>query len=293
MKLGIVANITRDGIGEIVAGIADTISAAGFTVSVHEQLRSLISDSSGYLFCDEKTLGITSDLLVSIGGDGTMLSAALIGHTYDKPLVGINFGKLGFLADVDVNKLDNFLSELKRGEYKVEERMVLESECTERPGEVHVAFNDFVIDKGYWPKMIDIRLEVDGEYVTTFPADGVVFATPTGSTGYSLSVGGPIVTQKVEVITIAPISPHSLTARPLVLSPYQTVKITVYSQHKTIQFNADGQRVVDYISPAEISISRCRKSLKILRTHSSSYFEVLRNKLFWGLDARNNQLTKK
>ncbi|MBV6510571.1 MAG: NAD kinase [Ignavibacteriaceae bacterium] len=290
MKLGIVANITRENIGSIVANIADMITAAGFKVSVHEQLRGKMNADTEYIFCDEKTLGTTSDLLVSIGGDGTMLSAALIGHTHDKPLVGINFGKLGFLADVDVNKLTDFLSELQRGEYRIEERMVLESSCNQAPGELHVAFNDFVIDKGYWPKMIDIRLVVDDEYVTTFPADGVVFATPTGSTGYSLSVGGPIVTQKAEVITISPISPHSLTARPLVLSPYQTVKITAFSQHKTIQFNADGQRVVDYISPAEICISRCRKSLKILRTHSSSYFEVLRNKLFWGLDVRNSQI---
>ncbi|GMU85782.1 MAG: NAD kinase [Ignavibacteriales bacterium] len=290
MKLGIVAHRTREDIGGIVTNIANLISSSGFKVSVHEQLRSKMDEGAAYIFCDEKTLGTTSDLLVSIGGDGTMLSAAMIGHTYDKPLVGINFGKLGFLADVDVNKLADFLAELQKGEYKVEERMVLESECSQAPGEIHVAFNDFVIDKGYWPKMIDIRLEVDGEYVTTFPADGVVFATPTGSTGYSLSVGGPIVTQKAEVITIAPISPHSLTARPLVLSPYQRVKITTISEHKTIQFNADGQRVVDYASPAEIHISRCRKSLKILRTHSSSYFQVLRNKLFWGLDVRNSQI---
>lgn len=290
MKLGLIANISKPEICESLPEILRIIRGEDFSFVLDKGLKPYCPGIEETGFTDDDGLGAQSDVLVAIGGDGTVLSAALIGHTHDKPLVGINFGKLGFLADVDIKSLPDFLSELKRGEYLVEERMVLQAENLKDDEMLGVAFNDFVIDKGAWTKMIDLELTVDGEYVTTFPADGVVFATPTGSTGYSLSAGGPIVTPKAEVIAISPISPHSLTTRPLILSPKQKVTVTAYSQFKTIQFNADGQRVKEIESPFSVCISKCDKSLKILRTHSSSYFEVLRNKLLWGIDLRNNQL---
>lgn len=293
MKLGLIANTTKKEICEQLPDIMATLRKKSFEYILDSSLKNFLPDIPGEYFCKEEELGSRSDILVAIGGDGTVLSAALIGHTHDKPLVGINFGKLGFLADVDIKSLDSFLLELKEGKYFIEERMVLQADSSKEDRLLGVAFNDFVIDKGSWTKMIDLELYVDEEYVTTFPADGVVFATPTGSTGYSLSAGGPIVTPKAEVIAISPISPHSLTTRPLILSPKQKVTVKAYSQFNTIQFNADGQRVEEMASPLEVCISKCEKSLKILRTHSSSYFEVLKNKLLWGIDLRNNQLKNK
>ena len=148
------------------------------------------------------------------------------------------------------------------------------------------AINDIVIDKGGWPKMIELTVWVDGEYVTTFSADGLIVATPTGSTGYSISVGGPIVSPKADVITLSPISPHSLTVRPFVLPSSQEIIIKADSPYKEVQVSCDGQRVFDFSPPAEIKICKSERSLKLVHTSLTTYFETLRDKLMWGIDLR-------
>ena len=150
------------------------------------------------------------------------------------------------------------------------------------------AVNDLVIDKGAWPKMIELTIAVEEEYVTTFSADGLIVATPTGSTGYSLSVGGPIVSPKAEVITLSPISPHSLTMRPLVLPSNGKIYITADSLHTKVQINCDGQRVMEFAPPLQIVISKSEKPLRLVHMDSVNYFEILRSKLMWGLDVRKN-----
>ena len=138
--------------------------------------------------------------------------------------------------------------------------------------------------------MIDITISVDDEYVTTFAADGLIVATPTGSTGYSISTGGPIVSPRADVITLSPISPHSLTVRPLVLSGNQEITIKANSLHKELHVNCDGQRVFSFPPPLEIRIKKCERPLKLVHTSLSNYYETLRNKLLWGIDLRKNSL---
>ncbi|MDO8550478.1 MAG: NAD(+)/NADH kinase, partial [Ignavibacteria bacterium] len=150
------------------------------------------------------------------------------------------------------------------------------------------AINDIVIDKGGWPKMIELTITVNGEYVTTFAADGLIIATPTGSTGYSISVGGPIVSPKTDVITLSPVSPHSLSIRPLVLPSTQEIVIKAESFHKEVHVNCDGQRVFAFAPPLEIKITKSKRPLKLVHTSFTSYFETLRNKLLWGIDLRKN-----
>ncbi len=136
---------------------------------------------------------------------------------YNKPVLGLNLGKLGFLVETDVAQMDSVIDLIKKKNYTIEERMVLSGYCiAHQTGEL-IAVNDLVIEKGGWPKMIELTAWVDDEYVTTFSADGLIIATPTGSTGYSLSTGGPIVAPTAKAITLSPISPHSLTVRPIVL----------------------------------------------------------------------------
>jgi len=219
-----------------------------------------------------------------------MLATAFHAHSYDKPVLGLNIGKLGFLAEVDISQMDIIIKDIKEGNYQIQERMVLTADCDTYTGGKFIAINDIVIDKGGWPKMIEITAQVDGEYVSTFSADGVIIATPIGSTGYSLSTGGPVVSPSAGAITLSPISPHSLTMRPLVLSSEQEIVIKADSPHNEIQISCDGQRVYHIPPPLEIKIVKSAKPLKLVHTSVTTYFETLRNKLLWGVDVRRNKI---
>jgi NAD+ kinase len=179
-----------------------------------------------------------------------------------------------------------FLKDIKAKNYYFEERMTLIATCGNKPENELYAVNDLVIDKGHWSKMIQITMKVDNDYVSTFSADGLIIATPTGSTGYSLSVGGPIVNPQADVITLSPIAPHTLTIRPLVISSKQKISIIVDSPVDNIQIRCDGQRV-SFVKPFEtIEIEKSNHPFRLVHSNRTNYFEILRNKLYWGLDVR-------
>ena len=297
MTIGIIANINKESVFEVVSALILKLkeNELNFLISdsLLEKRSMLLEKVRKDLFINDDSLCKKSDIIISIGGDGTMLATSYKAHSYDKPVLGVNLGKLGFLAEANINQMDIFIDEIKKGRYKIDKRMVIESDCCGHKVEKLFAINDFVIDKGGWPKMIELTIEVDGEYVTTFAADGLIIATPTGSTGYSISTGGPIVSPKTDVITLSPISPHSLTVRPLVLPGSQTITIRAQSMHKEIHVNCDGQRVFAFLPPLELNIRKCETPLKLVHTSLSSYFETLRNKLLWGIDLRKNSLNNK
>lgn len=291
MKPGIVGNIHKENISGVVATLVNKLSQNKIPFSLCDTLKQVVDlKDKNLVFSDIDTLAAESDMLISIGGDGTMLTTAYTAQQFDKPVLGVNFGKLGFLAEVDIHGIDVFIDELIRGKYSIEERIVLCGYYTDNPDKKFFAINDLVIGKGDWPKMIEITVKVDDEYVTTFSADGLIIATPTGSTGYSLSVGGPVITPKADVIALSPISPHSLTMRPLILSSSQVISVFVESLNTKIQINCDGQRVEEYAPPVELKVFKSDRSLKLIRTESASYFSILRTKLFWGLDVRKSSL---
>lgn len=292
MLIGIIPNTTKENIISVVSNIAEKFSENEIEIVLSDSLLQFKEKFTSILnnkkFLPEESIFNTCQIVVSIGGDGTMLNTTY--HTLDKdvPVIGVNFGKLGFLAEYDINDIEKFIKDIKNENYFIEERIVLEGYCAKEPNEKFFAINDIVIEKGEWPKMIELSIYVDNKYVTSFLADGLIIATPTGSTGYSLSVGGPIVCPNADVITISPISAHSLTMRPLVLSSVNEIKVIAKSQHKNVQLNFDGQRVKAVNSPIELIIKRSTKNIKLLHTQSINYFEVLRKKLLWGLDVRNN-----
>ncbi len=294
MLIGIIANITKGNVFEVVSSFIQKLKANGLdyilTRALAEEKDKLKIELEEDMSADDSEIYEKSDIIISIGGDGTMLSTAFHAHFYDKPVLGINLGKLGFLVEIDFKSIDKVIEEIKNKEYKVEERMVIEGLCNSPSSEKLYAVNDIVIEKGGWPKMIELTAWVDGEYVTTFSADGLIVATPTGSTGYSLSTGGPIVTPTAKAITLAPISPHSLTVRPLVLSSNQEIVIKADSLFKEIQINCDGQRVFTFPPPIEVKIKKSKRPLKLIHTSLTSYFDTLRNKLLWGVDARHDNI---
>ena len=294
--IGIIANTTKQKVFSVLSGLLKTLKENGFDYILSDDIKKykklLTEKIKESKFLDEDKLCKKSDMIISIGGDGTMLATAFHAHFYNKPVLGVNLGKLGFLVDANVDQLERFIDELKNSKYSIEERMVIEGECLGHKVEKLYAINDIVIDKGGWPKMIELTITVDGEYVTTFAADGLIIATPTGSTGYSISVGGPIVSPLTDVITLSPVSPHSLSVRPLVLPSSQEIVIRANSLHKEIHLNCDGQRVFAFTPPLEIKISKSKRPLKLVQTSFTSYFEKLRNKLLWGIDLRNNLNTR-
>ncbi len=294
MIIGIIANATKENVFDVVSGLISKLKTREMDFllgdSLYEKKNLLKLKIPKSKFANIEKVCRHSDIIISIGGDGTMLATSYKAHKYDKPVLGINLGKLGFLAEANIYSMDVLIDDIKKGRYKIEKRMVIESDCCGHKLEHLFAINDIVIDKGGWPKMIDITIKVDEDYVTTFAADGLIIATPTGSTGYSISTGGPIVSPKADVITLAPISPHSLTMRPLVLPGSQSVTINTNSLHKEIHINCDGQRVFAFPPPLELKIKKCERPLKLVHTTLSNYFETLRSKLLWGIDLRNNSL---
>ena len=296
MLIGIIANITKENVFSVVSSFIKELKRNNLeyllTKTLLEDKDKLKIEIDEDFLSDDKEIYEKCDLIISIGGDGTMLTTAYHALTYDKPVLGLNLGKLGFLAEVDISQMDIIIKDIKEGNYQVQERMVLTADCDTIHGEKLIAINDIVIDKGGWPKMIEITAEVDGEYVSTFSADGVIIATPIGSTGYSLSTGGPVVSPSARAITLSPISPHSLTMRPLVLSSEQEIVIKADSPHNEIQISCDGQRVYHIPPPLEIKIVKSEKPLKLIHTSVTTYFETLRNKLLWGIDVRRSKINR-
>jgi NAD+ kinase len=292
MIIGIAANLTKKNIFHIISELTTKLT--------RKKLKYLLSDTllphttllekniPSSRFTDDLTLYKDSDLIISIGGDGTMLDTVYKARFYDKPVVGVNIGKLGFLAEVNIDQIDQLIDEIKNKSYTIEERMVIEAECVGHQMEKLYAINDIVIEKGGWPKMIEIDVRLNSEYLTSFVADGLIAATPTGSTGYSLSAGGPVVSPHTDVITLSPISAHSLTMRPFVLPGSEEITVTAESLHKEIQVNCDGQRVFAFKPPLEIKMSKSSHPLKLVHTSLTSYFKILRKKLLWGIDVRKS-----
>lgn len=297
MLIGIIANITKENVFDVVSSFTSKLKKEKInyilTKSISEEKGKLkFKIDEDFLTKDDEVYE-KSDIIISIGGDGTMLATAYKAHSFDKPVLGLNLGKLGFLVETDVSQMDSVISLLKKKKYSIEERMVLTGICDAPRSDKLVAVNDLVIEKGGWPKMIELTAWVDDEYVTTFSADGLIVATPTGSTGYSLSTGGPIIAPTAKAITLSPISPHSLTVRPLVLSSEQVIKLRADSPHKEVQVSCDGQRVFYFPPPIEITIKKSERPLKLIKTSLTTYFETLRNKLLWGIDVRINKLNSK
>jgi NAD+ kinase len=295
MLIGIIANITKDNVFDVVSSFTSKLRKEKInyilTKSIAEEKGKLKLKIDEDFLSEDDEIYEKSDIIISIGGDGTMLATAFKAHLFDKPVLGLNLGKLGFLVETDISQMDSVINLLKKKKYTIEDRMVLTGICDLPRSDKLVAVNDLVVEKGGWPKMIELTAWVDDEYVTTFSADGLIVATPTGSTGYSLSTGGPIVAPTAKAITLSPISPHSLTVRPLVLSSEQVIKLRADSPHKEVQVSCDGQRVFYFPPPFEITIKKSERPLKLIKTSLTTYFETLRNKLLWGIDVRINKLS--
>jgi len=226
-----------------------------------------------------------AQLVVVLGGDGTLISVARLFSGREVSIVGVNLGSLGFLTEVTVEELYPVLELCLKGDPCISERMMLEVSLRREGREIekHHVLNDIVINKGALARIIDLETKVNGHPLTTYRADGLIISTPTGSTGYSLSAGGPIIHPRMSCLVITPICPHTLTNRPIVVSDDSNVSITVASSYdEKVYLTLDGQVGFELMEGDSVDVRAGLETTALVMSRSRDYFEVLRTKLKWG-----------
>ncbi len=218
------------------------------------------------------------DFLISVGGDGTLLSVVRKSYKYDKPVLGINLGTLGFLTDISMEQLPSFIKDLKNNIYKIDNRMMVEGSINLNK---FVAFNDIVISRKSISSMIKISAKIDGKHFNSYDGDGVIVSTPTGSTAYNLSVGGPIVHPLTDAFIVTPVAPHSLTQRPLVMPAEFEIEFKIIDNQGAVVI-VDGQDIYEVEQNQSIKVKIASKKAKMIHRVQRNYFEVLNEKLRWG-----------
>lgn len=238
---------------------------------------------------DEAELCNVADLVIAIGGDGTMLYASQIVRESGIPILGINRGRLGFLADVTPDEMIASVEQVLGGHYTRDSRMLLEARLTTESGEETTAFalNDVVLKRRETGRMVDFSTRVDGVFVNTHSGDGMIVATPTGSTAYSLSCGGPIISPQLDVVVVVPVCPHTLTDRPIVIPANQSIEVVLLERDETkASITVDGRSMGEITPVDRLIISKAERRITLVHPPSYDFYGILRSKLFWGRDSR-------
>ncbi|WP_321479137.1 NAD kinase [uncultured Bacteroides sp.] len=228
-----------------------------------------------------------ADMAISIGGDGTFLKTANRVGKKDIPILGINTGRLGFLADISPQDMEKTFEEIHYNNFKIEERTILHLSSNNKQMTISpYALNEIAILKRDSSSMISIHTSINGAYLATYQADGLVISTPTGSTAYSLSVGGPIIVPNSNTIAITPVAPHSLNVRPIVIPDDWEITLDVESRSHNFLVAIDGGNE-SFNENDQISIRRADYTIKVVKRHNQAFFDTLRSKMMWGIDSRS------
>ncbi|MCH8157775.1 MAG: NAD(+)/NADH kinase [Nitrospinae bacterium] len=225
-----------------------------------------------------------TDLLIVLGGDGTLLSVARIAHAHDVPILAINLGSLGFLTEVSLQELYPSLENVLAGKFDVEHRMLLNARLWRNDKKVgdHNVLNDVVINKGVVARVVNLQVLVDGQYMTSYRADGLIIATPTGSTAYSLSAGGPIIHPSMQALVLSPICPLTLTNRPILVPDHSIIQVKLTTTNENVRVTLDGQEGWDMQTGDTLEIKKTQTTLKLIPAPNKNYYQILRQKLHWG-----------
>ena len=262
----------RNDIQAITQQIVSILRAEGISVSTEPWLEDALR---GKLAFDHEQ---APDFVVAVGGDGTFLTAVQTAVQKDIPVLGVNIGHIGFLIEVDIEQLPDMCKRLKTGEYTIESRMMLD---VIRGGEtIRTALNDVVISRAGYARLITVKASVENDLVARYMADGLIVSTPTGSTGYSLSAGGPIVCPEVECIILSPVCPHSLQHRPVIADASQEITVELDCEpEQRVQLDVDGRMISKLDVSESITIWRSARTAKLIRFGTQSFFHRIRDKL--------------
>jgi len=280
--IGIVSRPRQDDIAAVAPKLIEWLESRGLSVLYDKETAACMAGSGRE--CSREDLTARVDLVIVLGGDGTLLATARAFRDSTVPVLPINLGGLGFLTSVKLDEMYAILEEVLQGRSRVSERSMLEAHISrgEKVVARHRALNDAVLNKGALARIIDLDLHVNGEFVCSYKADGLIISTPTGSTAYSLAAGGPIVYPQVPAFVVTPICPHTLTNRPLVIPESAKIEITFRSNDNQVYLTLDGQIGVELVPEDRITITKALFPLRLVRPARKTYFEILRNKLKWG-----------
>jgi len=279
-KIGIICKTGKPEPSEILKGLLPWLKGKGCETYVDIETASILNIEGS----PRSQIPSSADIIIVLGGDGTMLSVARLVGDRGIPILGVNIGALGFLTAIQKDELFEFLERVLSGECPVEERIMLTA-CVYRHSECiaeYIAMNDVVVNKGALARIIDLDTYIDHTYVTTFKADGLIVSTPTGSTAYALSAGGPILYPTLNSIVLAPICPHTLTNRPIVLPDDVLIEIILKSQSEDVFLTLDGQVGFSLKMGDIVEVKKSRFKTKLVIPCERDYFQILRTKLKWG-----------
>ncbi|MBX2843312.1 MAG: NAD kinase [Flammeovirgaceae bacterium] len=291
MKIGIHSRTFEADKLVFFKSIINEIARRGFELSLYKDLSKFLKQKLGeipphHIFNNSKELQ-PSDLIFSVGGDGTLLETVLFVKEKNIPIIGVNTGRLGFLATISNDKIKEAMDSIFAGNYTIDSRTLIKLETNEDifAGN-NFGLNEFTILKRDTSSMIIVHTYIDGEYLNSYWADGLIIATPTGSTGYSLSVGGPVVVPQSNNFIISPVSPHNLNVRPLIVSDDCTISFEIEGRSKNFLISLDSRsRKVD--ESIKMAVRKSDFKANLLKLKGDNFLHTLRKKLHWGLDLRN------
>jgi NAD+ kinase len=288
-RIGILPNPTKSDAEEVALKAAHWLLEHNAIPFLPDELlaRQEISDSIFVIPRDR--IALESEALIALGGDGTILNLVRLPGFESVPVLAVNLGGLGFMTEIRQEELTEALEDLLAGRFNLDERMLLEVEVLEGERVVFssLALNDVVIKD--FARMIHLEAFIDGEYLATYPADGLIIATPSGSTAYSLSAGGPILHPNLDAILLCPICPHALTIRPFVSRPESTITVRLSAGEGAASVIVDGREIHRIEPSSSVRVYRADKRLKLIRSARRGYYEVLRSKLKWGERAEDGK----
>jgi NAD+ kinase len=287
--VGILARPRLVQAGTLLRELVAWLAARGIQVMVEERTAGLMeAPTGGFTVGEGREVAGRADVLVVLGGDGTLLASSRLLESSTVPIVGVNFGSLGFLTEITLPEVYPTLERVLAGEYDYEDRSMLRAVIRRagQPDTVGDVLNDVVITKGVLSRIIELDVTVDGIFVSAFRADGLIVSSPTGSTAYNLAAGGPILHPSLPAVVLTPICPHMLTNRPVVIRDTGVVEIRLHSEDVEVHLTLDGQRGLPMTPADTVTVTRSPRSLRLVKAAGRDYYEVLRTKLKWGEASR-------
>ena len=292
MKIALYGRDFNDSVLPFVQEVFDVLAANKIEITVYQKFfdfikNKLVLPTQISIFSDHNELLSKADILLSLGGDGTLLDTLALVRDSQIPVVGINFGRLGFLASINKSEINDAIEALINGEYSIDKRSLLSIKSqTGLFGDENFALNDITIHRRDDSAMMIIHAYMNGEFVNSYWADGLIIATPTGSTAYSLSCGGPIILPTAQNFVITPVAPHNLNVRPIIVPDNVELAFEVEARSTKFLLTCDSRtETVD--RSVKISISKAKFNINLIRLNNETFLTTLRNKLLWGIDTRN------